>query len=356
MKIKVIIATLTCLLFTSISKAQCSGFSMTISTNNPTCYGFSDGSLTVNTTGGTGNINYTITDSVGNVLNLGNANTSNNLLEGWYYVLVTDQVPCTLYDSVYLDAPDEMMIDLVIDEALCYGDTSAWVYVDTIYNWTGAYNQIMYFWNPIPVGNTNGVGTDSIFNVPSGNYLLGVVDENGCSISENFIVPDAPSQVVIDSLVYQNCVSGGDGSASLYASGGTAPYTYLWYNNATGDSLNTQSVSGLDAGVYYYEVYDANGCILSQVGDSLTLGCVGMVDLDVEFKMYPNPTTGLLTVDLGNQLIDALMVYDLLGNAVLELHHVSGIIFVDLSEVSAGTYLVYLTHQDAVKVKKVVVE
>ncbi|MFM1875085.1 MAG: hypothetical protein RL266_822, partial [Bacteroidota bacterium] len=54
----------------------------------------------------------------------------------------------------------------------------------------------------------------------------------------------------------QNCVDHGcDGSATASASGGTAPYTYMWDNGMT-----TSSIDGLCAGQYCVTVVDANGC------------------------------------------------------------------------------------------------
>jgi gliding motility-associated-like protein len=49
-----------------------------------------------------------------------------------------------------------------------------------------------------------------------------------------------------------------DGTASVSASGGTGPYTYLWSNNGT-----TDTISGLTTGVYNVTITDANGCTSS---------------------------------------------------------------------------------------------
>lgn len=46
-----------------------------------------------------------------------------------------------------------------------------------------------------------------------------------------------------------------DGQISAVASGGTAPYTFLWSNGATGATIN-----GLAAGPYEVTITDANGC------------------------------------------------------------------------------------------------
>nr|MBK9652316.1 SprB repeat-containing protein [Bacteroidota bacterium] len=52
-----------------------------------------------------------------------------------------------------------------------------------------------------------------------------------------------------------SCKNGNDGSTSITATGGTAPYTYLWSNGVT-----TASNNNVVAGTYTATVTDANGC------------------------------------------------------------------------------------------------
>src|SRR5690606_17258679 len=54
--------------------------------NNPTCYQFSDGSITVNLLYNTGSEVFNITNSSGTTLNVGNSNAANQLSGGWYYM------------------------------------------------------------------------------------------------------------------------------------------------------------------------------------------------------------------------------------------------------------------------------
>src|SRR5690606_13083290 len=59
---------------------------------------------------------------------------------------------------------------------------------------------------------------------------------------------------ITETVVDATCVAE-NGSISVTASGGTEPYTYLWSNGAT-----TQSITDLAAGSYTVTVTDANGC------------------------------------------------------------------------------------------------
>lgn len=103
-------------------------------------------------------------------------------------------------------------------------------------------------------------------NLSPGIYHLAVTDGNGSTI---YITdPEANGPGTIDVTITEpsiltasangtntSCNAGNNGSATVNAEGGTAPYSYLWSNNET-----TQSISNLTAGIYTVTVTDANGC------------------------------------------------------------------------------------------------
>lgn len=77
-----------------------------------------------------------------------------------------------------------------------------------------------------------------------------------------------------------SCTTGFDGTATVAASGGVAPYTYLWSNNQTG-----ATAVFLGAGTYSVTVTDANGCV-----DSIN---VTVTALSVDCPLDPSiPTMG----------------------------------------------------------------
>jgi uncharacterized repeat protein (TIGR01451 family) len=114
---------------------------------------------------------------------------------------------------------------------------------------------------PVTYAWSNGATTPTISGLISGNYGVTVTDATGCvsgldtgGFADFIFVPQAIS-------ISAGMVSGAptctnaDGTASVFASGGTAPYTYLWSNGAT-----SPSQTGLAAGNYAVTVTDANGC------------------------------------------------------------------------------------------------
>ena len=61
--------------------------------------------------------------------------------------------------------------------------------------------------------------------------------------------------VLTMSSVDESILGASDGSATVIASGGAAPYTYLWSN-----SMTSSTISGLSPGTYSVTVTDDAGC------------------------------------------------------------------------------------------------
>lgn len=236
--------------------------------NEPSCFGFNDGSVTIGLGAGTGSEIFTIQDSLGNVLNTGNSNTANLLVSGWYYTTVDAGDGCVWLDSIFLDQPDPMDPLLNIIQPPCYGIENGIVMVDTVLNYTGSYNNLAYFWNPNP-GGQSGIGADSTGSMGEGQYTLTINDDNGCSHVEDFTITYPPELQMSEfgaDPAYCRLFGYQSGNGVVYASatGGTPDYTYLWTNL---DDLTTSpntTWGGLNPGSYQMTVTDDNGCTLVQ--------------------------------------------------------------------------------------------
>ena len=90
----------------------------------------------------------------------------------------------------------------------------------------------------------------------AGNYNISITDLNGCSSTSTATITEPI--ILTSSITSTNdvsCNGGSDGSAVVSASGGTAPYTYLWTNGDT----NETSI-GLSPGTQNVIITDINGC------------------------------------------------------------------------------------------------
>ncbi|TAH43380.1 MAG: T9SS type A sorting domain-containing protein, partial [Bacteroidetes bacterium] len=112
---------------------------------------------------------------------------------------------------------------------------------------SGGTSPYSYVWS-------NGATTQSITNVPAGTYTVTVTDSLGCMNTRTFVIlePAKISGAATSTAALCNLLNG---TATVFPSGGNAPYTYLWNNGQTG-----QTATGLGAGSYSVIVTDANGC------------------------------------------------------------------------------------------------
>lgn len=93
----------------------------------------------------------------------------------------------------------------------------------------------------------------------AGDYIVRVTDSTFCEVLDTITVSGPASLPTTTLLATEvSCFGESDGSISSFQSGGQAPYTYLWSNGDT-----SQSLSNISSGTYFLNMYDANNCITS---------------------------------------------------------------------------------------------
>jgi large repetitive protein len=100
------------------------------------------------------------------------------------------------------------------------------------------------------------------------------------------------------------------------------------------------SVPGLGTTTLIYTFIDGNGCMGSATSDILIDDCLSISETEASLiKLYPNPSTGVFTVDAGNTVIEHIVIYDNAGRLVEDLGamQVSSLL-IDLSKHSRGMY------------------
>ncbi len=115
--------------------------------------------------------------------------------------------------------------------------------------------------------------TGSFGKLAGGTYALLITDAKGCTQSLEVVVK--VSGVINVALVEAGEPTCGEdnGSLRVQASGGVAPYTYLWQDGAKGAERGK-----LAAGTYVVEATDARGCATL---DTFTLNNGGELDFEV---------------------------------------------------------------------------
>ena len=96
-------------------------------------------------------------------------------------------------------------------------------------------------------------------NLPAGTYKITVTDVTGCTADMTVIVLEKSFE--LSGSATQSICAAPNGTATVNIqpnTGGTAPFTYLWDNNA--GNQTTATATGLSSGTYKVTVTDADGC------------------------------------------------------------------------------------------------
>lgn len=236
------------------------------------CSGACNGSATSTPTGGTAPFTYLWTP--GNSTNA----TATNLCPGTYSVKVTDANNCTSTQPVTITQPTPVAATIAGSTSscnICNGSATA-----TAVGGTGPYT---YSW--VPSGQTTVTATGLC---PNTTYTVTVTDSKGCSATATVTIQQTIIINITTSSTVLSCAGTCDGIASANASGGTAPYSFLW--SGPGGPYSTQTVTGLCVGSYTVTVSDAAGCYntntvtftnpppLSVVTGSTNATCFGSCD------------------------------------------------------------------------------
>lgn len=213
------------------------------------CFGAANGQATASAIGGQGAYSYLWTP--GSLT----SNQITGLVPGLYTVQVSDGNNCTSTQSVTITQPGALVAtEQSNTPATCFGLANGAASVLT----AGGTPGYQYSWSP---GGGNG---SSATGLTAGNYIVTVSDMNACTSTVNItITQPALLSGSLAASTNVSCAGGNNGSLSVNAGGGTAPYSYNWL--PLGGTLAT--ASSLGAGLYTITVTDANGCTATTSGN-----------------------------------------------------------------------------------------
>lgn len=383
------------------------GLNTSASATAVSCYGGSNGSISLTVTGNSGSLTYNWSNGSHN------ANLS-NVPSGNYTVTVSDVSGCSATLSASVTQPAAIDISLTPAGAACGGANGS-----VTASVTGGNSGYSYSWS-------NGGSGSSISGLGSGNYSLTVTDNSGCSATASAIVSNTGSLVLTPSVVNATCYGENDGSATINPANGSSPYTYSWsdgdktatlsnvpagtysvtvsdhsgcsnttsvnitqpsqilfstsatdctagqdngsatVSNVTGGAGNytynwsnggsTQTINNLVAGTYAVTVSDQNGC---QNNASVIVGvATGISDVNnaVAFTLYPNPASADVVVTVNDLSRETtLSLKSILGQQLLFQTLSETQTHVNVSSLAGGVYLIELRQGDKAGVKRLVI-
>jgi hypothetical protein len=217
---------------------------------DPTCNGFTDGQITVQASGGNGDLQYAWSNGI-------TGPTATSLGTGSFLVTVSDSRGCTKSASFTLSEPTPITFSVSKTMPSCHDseDGSILVMASGGPGLTGPFD---YLWS-------TGTTAPLLSGIGKGNYVIEATDPAGCKGSET-IVLDAPPPPSPNWEENTGIICEGD---SLLLDGGDF-VSYLWYNSI--ENLSTSRNFYLkNPGNYFLDVTDAKGCIGTSVFELIVL-------------------------------------------------------------------------------------
>ena len=281
-------------------------FPVSSNTTNAVC-GTNSGTATITPSGGSAPYSYQWSNGQTTA-------TAQGYGAGTHTVTVTDASACRSVSSVTV-AASSITITATSQTTNSACGSATGTATATPSNGTAPY---VYVWSNSSTGQTaSGLAT--------GNYSVLIIDANGCQGQiDNIIVSNPnPPFITIDSVANARCYNSSTGTATVTGSGGTAPYSYLWSNGASGSS-----VANLPADTYNVTVIDANNC-----SNITTLNVFQPDSLSAS-------TTSNISVSCNGDADGALSISVLGGISPYTYAWSNGASAASISNLAAGTYTV----------------
>lgn len=248
----------------------------------PSCFGFSDGSISSPTSGGLPPYDYhwnttppAVTPDITNVS------------VGWYYLTTTDHNDCISVDSIEVTQPTPVVVQITESTAAsCHGFSDG----SAVAQASGGTPDYTYLWD-----NSSSTEYDHVYDLNAGTYNVTAYDSHNCTATTSVVItePDTISLEFVN-VTDPSCYSYCDGSITIIPHGGTPDYTYQWNDP---DETTEPIVSNLCDGIYRVTVMDSHNCVF--------------VD---EFEIV-EPDSIYFTA-----LINPVICANQLGSAIIEVH------------------------------------
>jgi hypothetical protein len=372
------------------------------------CFGSTDGLITVNASGGSGPLTYSV-----NGVSYQSSNTF-NVAAGPHYIWVKDAGGCIGLTTAYVQQPQPVHIVTGHVNINCHGDATGEIFVN-VTGGTAPYVVALDDWNYLPQfsftgltggshtvfvkdannclasqhvtiaqptllsytgevsdvscagGNngyvnitvtggvqpysfnwSNGSQSEDILHLTAGTYSVYVTDANGCTINGQTFTVEAPENPIIINGAVTNAsgVDAEDGAIDITVTGGTQPYNFVWNNGAI-----TEDITNLLPGVYGVQVNDASGCSAS-AGFTVAWNLSLEEDVEAVLTVYPNPASNWLKINGGEYVLNQIVIYNLSGAVIYESRPNSFVEEINLDSFANGMYLIKVQSGDHFITKK----
>ncbi len=232
---------------------------------------------------------------------------------GSYMVTVTDAQGCYTVNYAYISQAITIIANPTATPATCLqNDGSAIAFGG------GGVPPYSYMWD-------NGQQTQTATGLIAGYYFVTVTDANNC-VGQGYVNILASTPITATYSSTPSSCTAPTGTATVVITGGTAPYTTIWY---TFPAQNGVTATNLSAGNYGFHITDAVGCVRT--------GSVSVSPISI---VAANVSTGNATCPLSNGSASVMVTS---GAAPYTYSWNTGSTNTSISSLAAGGYSCIIT-------------
>lgn len=315
-----------------------------------TCNGANDAIIQANGQGGTGVLEFSISDGTTNSPWLPSTQFT-NLAAGIYQVSVRDENGC-IQNAPVITIQNPPVLTFTAQktkDVSCFGLSDGQI----VANASGGVGQKFFSKD----GGTNWQANGVFSNLAIGTYDIQVRDANEC-IYDTLITIMQPNPISITASVTNEDYLQQNGAIDLTVSGGNPPYTYAWTSGQTSQDID--SLSGSQAGkVYTVTVTDAKGCQKIFSTQVFTDG-VGVEEYVLnQIEVYPNPASSFVNIEIPQLAVDLdVKIYNAIGDIVWSDQFRKGTSkeTINLANWAKGVYMIRFTSDEQTKVESIIIQ
>lgn len=312
------------------------------------CFGANDAVISVNASGGSGFLSYSINggplQGFPNFTNLGSGN---------YIVTVFDANNCSRSSNVIsISEPQQLLLSGGVDRNVtCFNGADGRIVLSA----TGGTPPLQY-----SINGQDYQSSPNFNGVSARTYTPRVVDANGCvTVLSSSLTVSEPTEIIITGVITDE-FAGNDGAIDVTVSGGAFPYRYEWNSG----QFTTQDLVNVEGNATYtLKVIDNKGCEKTAVFFVPTH--VGIEELAEKggLSLYPNPNNGAFSLRIEeNSGLSTFnwTLMNVLGDEIesgIKQVPVSGTVYdFDFSGLPKGVYHMILTDDEARTDLKLVIQ
>ena len=225
--------------------------SVTLTSNNVSCFNGNDGKIVAHAKGGTKNYQYKIGSG-----SFGSDSTFSALTVGIYTVNIQDANGCKTSKSLVITQPTALTVSASSTTNVdCKGNSTGSITVG------GSGGTTPYTYN---YAGGSYASANTFSSLAAGNHTIGIKDANGCTSSVSVTITEPAVLNLSATITKPVCYNDKTGTITLSATGGTTAYSYRVdssWSMPTSAYVSTAAFGNYFEGKYAAQVKDANGCL-----------------------------------------------------------------------------------------------